>query len=123
VPRHPDLVRSTLNCGCDGAVLRVIAGTLFNHVVGALLEKPGHVQAERLRGPEGDHKLELCWLLNRKVGGIVAAQYTINIGSRLTVLVGQIDTVRDQAAVLDEVSEVVNCGQAMPGSKVIMSFR
>ena len=31
---------------------------LFDHLVGALLEKPGHIEAERLRGLEVDNELE-----------------------------------------------------------------
>src|SRR6516225_7881598 len=43
---------------------------LLDHIIGKLLELPWHLQAERLRGLEVDHKLELCWPLNGKLARI-----------------------------------------------------
>ena len=39
--------------------------SLFDHFVGALLEKPRNVKAKRLGGLEIDHQLELRRLLHR----------------------------------------------------------
>jgi len=36
--------------------------TLLDNLIGALLERQGHIEAERLRSLEVDHKLELSWL-------------------------------------------------------------
>jgi hypothetical protein len=38
--------------------------TLLDNLIGALLERQGHIEAERLRSLEVDHKLELSWLQN-----------------------------------------------------------
>jgi hypothetical protein len=36
--------------------------TLLDNLIGALLERQGHVEAKSLRSLEVDHKLELSWL-------------------------------------------------------------
>ena len=36
--------------------------TLLDYLIGALLEGQGHIETERLRSLEVDHKLELSWL-------------------------------------------------------------
>jgi hypothetical protein len=38
---------------------------LFDHLVGALLEKEWHVDAERLGGFEVDHQVKFCRLKDR----------------------------------------------------------
>ena len=36
--------------------------TLLDNLIGTLLERRGHIEAERLRSLEVDHKLKLSWL-------------------------------------------------------------
>src|SRR5262249_60879434 len=47
-------------------------GSLFDHLVGALLEKPRYIETERFSRLKVDHQFELCWLLNREIGGLWA---------------------------------------------------
>ena len=61
----------------------------FNHLVGATEQRWRHGEAERLGGLEIDHKLKLGRLLDREIGGLLAAQDAIDVGSRLPVLLGQ----------------------------------
>jgi len=43
---------------------------LLNHLVGTRLQRQWHGEAERLRGLEVDHQLELGWLLHWKISGL-----------------------------------------------------
>ena len=54
---------------------------LLDHLVGELLELPWHLQAERLRGLEVDHKLELSHLHNRQVCRLLTFENTTNIAA------------------------------------------
>src|SRR5215468_5021031 len=56
------------------------AAPLFDHLIGALLQKERHVQAERLGGLDVDDKLELDRGLDRKIGRLFSAQDAVNIG-------------------------------------------
>jgi hypothetical protein len=44
-------------------------GTLFNHVVGELLNKQWHIEAERFGGLEVDDDLEFRRMLHGQIGG------------------------------------------------------
>ena len=52
---------------------------LFDHLVGALLKEPRHVEAERLRGLEIDRQLELDRGLDREIGWLCATENAIDI--------------------------------------------
>ena len=57
-------------------------GSLFDHLVGALLEMQRHVEAERLGGLEVDHQLELDRGLDGKLARLRALEDAIDIGRR-----------------------------------------
>jgi hypothetical protein len=61
---------------------------LFDHLVGAAKQRRRHLDAERFCCLEVDYQLELGRLLDRKVGGLLAAQDAIDVGGRLPELVG-----------------------------------
>jgi hypothetical protein len=46
--------------------------SLFDHLVGALLQKPRYVEADRFRGLEIYHKLIFGWRLHRQVARLLA---------------------------------------------------
>jgi hypothetical protein len=85
-------VRFTLESGnaaaavqCPLSANRVIlnrgkTASLFDQLVGALLEEQRHVEAERLGGLEVDRKLELGWGLNGKLARLLALEDAIGIG-------------------------------------------
>jgi hypothetical protein len=52
---------------------------LFDHLVGALLEKQRHVQSERLGSLEIDHQLKLDWGLDGKHARLLALEDAIDI--------------------------------------------
>ena len=55
---------------------------LFDHLVGALLKEPRHVEAERLRGLEIDRQLELDRGLDGKLARLRALQDAIDVDRR-----------------------------------------
>ena len=58
------------------------SSALFDDLVGALLEKERHVEAERLGGLEIDHKLELDRSLDGKLTWLLALEDAIDIRGR-----------------------------------------
>src|SRR5262249_20952879 len=51
----------------------------FNHLVGGHLQRQRHLQAERLRGSEIDHRLKPCRLLDRKLARLGASENLMNV--------------------------------------------
>ena len=81
---------------------------LFNYLGGALLEKPGHVKAERFGCFEVDDQLELVWRLHGKIGGFLASKDTVDVSCRWPPLFNLIDSIGEQAARRGEKSERIN---------------
>ena len=75
---------------------------LFDHLIGALLQLPGHVEAERLGGLEVDHQLELDRGLDRKLARLRALEDAIGIGRRAPKIIDQVISVGQQAAEFSE---------------------
>src|SRR5262249_61809970 len=98
---------------CAGIAYRM-ASNSFDHLVGADEQRRRHVEAERLRGLEIDHKLELGRLLNRQVAGILPLEDTIYVTGRLPGLFGWVDAIRYQAAAGDEETKSISSGKAIP---------
>jgi hypothetical protein len=69
-------------CARNGLMHRSKQPLLFDHLVSAGEEHRRHVDAERLRGFEVDHKFELGRLLHRQVGRFGALKDAIDIGRR-----------------------------------------
>src|SRR5262245_15042484 len=86
---------------------------LFDHLVGALLEKPGDVEAERLGGLKVDHQLVLGRRLHRQVGWLLALEDAVDVTSRPAVRVDYVRSIREQAAAASEVRERINRGQSV----------
>src|SRR5262249_60828488 len=51
----------------------------FDHLIGAGEQRLRHGKAERRRCPHVQHELELCWLLERKIGRIGALQNLVHL--------------------------------------------
>ena len=73
--------------------------TLLDHLVGGGEQCGRDFEPERPRGLEVDHQLELCGLLDRKVGWLRALKDSLNVGSSPTIQVDVIRAIRDQRAV------------------------
>src|SRR6266566_1718898 len=78
---------------------------LFNHLVGALLETHGHIEAERLRGLKIDHQLECDGSLDGKVARLLAFKDTINIRRRAPKIIDRVTAIRRQSASFSEDTE------------------
>ena len=74
-------------CAKSG-LMQCSKSSLFNHLVGQLLQMQGHIKAERLRGLEVDHQLELGGRLNRQLAWFLALEDSIDIRRRTPVLIG-----------------------------------
>ena len=78
--------------------MRSAHGNSFDHLVGALLENPRHVETECLGGFEVDHQLEPDRGLDRKLARLRTLEDAIGVNGSAPKIIGCIDTVGDQAA-------------------------
>src|SRR5262249_53578782 len=75
---------------------------LLDHLVGPLLEKPRHVEAERFRGLEIYHELKFGGRLHRKVSRVLSLEDAIDIGRRKLEMIALLTSVGQQTAELSE---------------------
>jgi hypothetical protein len=88
-----------------------IAAPLFDHLVGALLQRQRHGEAKRLGGLEVDNQFVLGRRLHGEVGRPLAPEDAVDVAGRLLEQVEEIRSVGDQAAGGDEVASSVDRGQ------------
>src|SRR5262249_46360440 len=74
------------------------AASSFDHLVGALLENPRHVETERLGGFEVYHYLELDRSLDRKLARLRALEDAIGVNGGAPKIIGYIGAVGGQTA-------------------------
>src|SRR5262249_49009570 len=89
----------------------------INQLVGALLEEPGHVQAERLGGLEVHDHLVFHRKLHREIARLRAAQNAIDVAGGATKGVYQVGSVREQTAVSGEVRLVIDRRYVVSGRR------
>src|SRR6266566_7543051 len=53
--------------------------SLFDHLVGGLLQTQRHVEAQRLGGLEVDDQLKLCRRLDREIGRLLALEDAVDV--------------------------------------------
>ena len=71
---------------------------LFDHFVGDLLKRRGHVEPECLGGLEIDDQLKLCRHLHGEIGRLLALEDAVDISCRQAKLFAANVTIRDQGA-------------------------
>src|SRR5262245_64230768 len=74
----------------------------LDHLVGAGEQAIRHREAERLRGPEIEHELELGRLHDWQVSGIVALENTPDVESSLTVGIRNVIAIAHQPPLNDK---------------------
>jgi hypothetical protein len=85
--------------------------SLFDHLVGAGKQRCGDIETDCLSCPKIDDQLVFGRRL--QVGWLLALKYAVDIAGRLSVLVAEIRTIGDQAAIGDEVTVSINHGKAV----------
>src|SRR5262245_51872361 len=78
---------------------------LFDHLVGALLKRCRHVEAECFRSLKIDHQLELDRSLDWKFARLHALEDAIGIDRRAPNIINLVTSVGQQAANFSEVTE------------------
>src|SRR5580658_5123021 len=76
--------------------------SLFDQLVGALLERERHIETECLCGLEVDHQLELDRGLDGKVAWLLALEDVIGIARRAPIIIEQVTSVGQEAAEFSE---------------------
>jgi hypothetical protein len=79
----------------------------FDDLVGALLEKPGHVYPKRLGGLEVDRKLEHGRLLNWKLSGFGALEDFVDVSCGTPIQVSNACSVGHEPTIGHEFSQPV----------------
>ena len=88
---------------------------LFDHFVGDLLERPGHVEPECLGGLEIDDQLKLCRRLHGEIGRLLTLQDAVDVPCRSTILFAASVTIRDQTAWFRKEAIVIDRRHAVAG--------
>jgi hypothetical protein len=112
---------SGLQCGLllqprDPAIFRPRArncATSIDHLVGATKQRQRNRQAERLRGPEIDHELELRRLMYREVGGLFAPKNACGEQTSLPVGIEKVGSVACQATGIGKFTPLIDRGPTM----------
>src|ERR1700675_977514 len=91
--------------------------SLFDPLVGGLLEMDRHVEAQRLGGLEVDDKLIPRRRLHRHVGWLLALEDAIDVAGCAPVQVDPIRPIGEQAAGGDEGAIEVDRGKLVPRRK------
>jgi hypothetical protein len=87
----------------------------LDHLVGGDEQSIWYLKAQRLRGLEVDHELELCWQHNRQITRLLAFEDASGINAGLTVCIGNAGRVAHQAAGLNELAIRGNRRERMAG--------
>jgi len=69
---------------------------LLDHFIGAGEQRGRHANAKRFAGPQVDYQIVFRRYLNRKVGGFLAFEDTIDIVGSTPELIDDIGAIRDQ---------------------------
>src|SRR6516162_3543952 len=80
----------------------------LDDLVGALLQKPLHLQPERLAGLEIYDEVKLGRLHHWKIARLGALEYSASVNSGLAIPVGDVGSVAHQATSQNKVAHEVN---------------
>lgn len=95
----------------DGPIrMHVGVQPLFDDLVGAREKGLRHREAERLRGLQVDHQLEVRRLLHREIGRSGAAQQLRELAAEQPVNRGETRTVGNQPTVLRRLWPLIDAG-------------
>src|SRR5579863_9191618 len=92
-------------------------GALFDDLVGQGEQGWWRGEAELLGGSQVDHQLECCWLLDRQIARLLAAQNAVDVTGRLPVCVDEVGSIGHQAAEVGVETPRIDGGQAVLRSK------
>src|ERR1035437_9615794 len=90
--------------------------SLFDHLVGELLELQGHVEAKRLCGLKVDDQLKLGRLHHRQICGTGALKNFTDMDTGLAMRISDASAVAHQAASRNELAQLINRGDRVLSS-------
>src|SRR3954464_11947757 len=85
----------------------------LDHVIGAGADGGWNLDADRFRGLEVEHELELGGQNDRQVGRLIALENPPGIDATLAKGIRNVVAVTDQAAIRGELAKRVDRGQRM----------
>src|SRR6476659_3947973 len=83
----------------------------FDHLVGAGKQRRWDFEAQRPRGLEVDDQLELSWLHDRQIAGLLAPEYPIDIRRCVSEQIRDIHAIGSQATLGEHKPEWIDRGQ------------
>src|SRR5215471_16450333 len=90
---------------------------LFDHLVGACEHRWRDCEAEGLSCFEIDHHFVLVWCLHGQISRLFTFEDAVDIAGREAILVNEIRSIRNQSAVGDELSLVIDRGEFVSSCK------
>src|SRR5713101_3294179 len=91
---------------------------LLNHLIRTHQQRRRDRQPECLRGLQIDDEVELCRLLHGQVCRLGALQDSVNVDCSTSFHLGSIYSIGHEATWLDEILELIDCGDPVRGRKI-----
>ena len=103
---------------CPQEPAALVEHALLDDLVRPQQQRLRDVEPERLRGLQIDDEVELCRLLHGQVCRLGALQDSVNVDCSTSFHLGSIYSIGHEATWLDEILELIDCGDPVRGRKI-----